>query len=245
MATPDHFFIIGAQRSGTTLLYDLLDQHPDIEMAQPKRPEPKFFLNAENVAKGRGFYEDKHFSGPAKRIRGEKSTSYIEYPQVGRRIRELYPEAKIVVMLRDPVERAVSNYHFSVKNGLEHRPIDQAILQEEKDAPAVHISGISTSPFAYLRRGLYSRYLNAYADIFPRTHIKILVYEQFVRQIRNWQDLLQFLGASTDLVPKLWPSVRPPEPKAQAFLKPETYAHCQAYFQDEASNLQREWNITL
>ena len=56
-----HFFIAGAQRSGTTYLYRLLDEHPEIEMAKPERPEPKFFLLDELHARGLKFYENHFF----------------------------------------------------------------------------------------------------------------------------------------------------------------------------------------
>jgi len=75
----DHFIIVGAQRSGTTGLYRLLAQHPDICMASPLRPEPKFFLREDAVSKGREGYLARHFPHHnGESMLGEKSTSYME-----------------------------------------------------------------------------------------------------------------------------------------------------------------------
>jgi hypothetical protein len=73
----DHFVIIGAQRCGTTFLSHLLDEHPDVEMAKPFRPEPKFFLDEEQFARGLDYYDRRFFTEDRTRVRGEKSTSYI------------------------------------------------------------------------------------------------------------------------------------------------------------------------
>lgn len=75
-----HLFIVGAQRSGSTYLYELLDSHPEVSMAHPVRPEPKFFLNAQRVSLGIAHYIDAHFADRkvGGLYLGEKSTSYIE-----------------------------------------------------------------------------------------------------------------------------------------------------------------------
>src|SRR6266576_1930600 len=105
----DHFVIVGAQRCGTTYLYRLLDEHPEIEMAKPLWPEPKFFLDDERYPLGLPYYESQFFSEPETRVRGEKSTSYIESETAAQRIKATLPEAAVLVVLRDPVLRAISN----------------------------------------------------------------------------------------------------------------------------------------
>src|SRR5712691_8572726 len=108
----DHFVIVGAQRCGTTYLYRLLDEHPEIEMAKPLRPEPKFFLDDDRFPLGLSYYESQFFSEAGPRVRGEKSTSYIESDVAAQRIKATLPGAPMVAVLRDPVERAISNYRF-------------------------------------------------------------------------------------------------------------------------------------
>jgi hypothetical protein len=82
----EHFFIIGAQRTGTTYLYHLLAEHPEIEMAQPLKPEPKYFLIDSLFAQGLETYQTRYFSGKSGVwLRGEKSTSYIESEKAAER----------------------------------------------------------------------------------------------------------------------------------------------------------------
>src|SRR5215470_7742197 len=80
MRLPD-FIIGGAPRAGTTWLYELLDHHPDVHMAKPLNPEPKFFLRDDEYAKGLEYYSRKWFEDvePSK-VAGEKSTDYLERP---------------------------------------------------------------------------------------------------------------------------------------------------------------------
>ena len=144
---PDHLFIIGAQRSGTTSLFLQLDAHPSVTMAKPVKPEPKFFLDNDALEPGWQDRYQQFFPHPeGKAVLGEKSTTYIERSDAGERIAIAFPEAKIVALVRDPIERAVSNYRFSVANGYERRPIDAALDPQNlvPESPA----DVSTSPYA-------------------------------------------------------------------------------------------------
>lgn len=157
-----HLLIIGAQRCGTTYLHDLLDAHPQIAMARPARPEPKVFLDPELVTRGRQWYVDTWFAhaGDAD-ILGDKSTSYLEHPEAAGRARTMLGHPLVHVQLRDPVQRAVSNWAFSSDNGLERRPLQTALeacLVGEAPEPWDG-SGASVSPFDYLARGRYIDYL--------------------------------------------------------------------------------------
>ena len=146
-----HFFIAGAQRCGTTYLYTLLDEHPEIEMAKPFKPEPKFFLKDSLFSKGLSYYESHFFgSKPSAWLQGEKSTTYIESETAAKHIVHAFPDAKILIVLRNPIERAISNYWFSVNNGIETAPIEEAFINEEQRRLNYDHSRFSTSPFVYL-----------------------------------------------------------------------------------------------
>lgn len=166
--------VIGAQRSGTTFLRRVLDAHPDIATAEPARPEPKVFLHDEVLARGRDWYVETWFGHAADAaVLAEKSTSYIEHPAAAARIREvLGADVDIVVQLRDPVARAVSNWRFSTLNGLEDRPLAEALrdnLQRVRDWDAAQTS---VSPFAYLQRGHYAAQLEPWWQTFgDRVHV--------------------------------------------------------------------------
>jgi hypothetical protein len=104
---PD-FIVAGAPRSGTTWLYMLAQRHPQLAMAQPMAPEPKFFLVDELWQRGLDYYSSKWFEPlPAGRLLGEKSANYLESPVVAARMLSVLPRVKLVFLLRNPVDRLV------------------------------------------------------------------------------------------------------------------------------------------
>lgn len=193
-----HFFIAGAQRCATTYLYHLLDQHPAITMARPMRPEPKYFIRADAMD-DRDTYRSDFFAGAKTSWLGEKSTSYIEHPSAAARIARTFPDAEIFFVLRDPVERAISNYCFSVMNGLETLSLEDALDAEEQRAvqPA---DGLSVSPFAYVGRGHYARQLDSWIAHFPREHLHILTTERLVGDSASTlRDIFGALGVDPEV----------------------------------------------
>jgi hypothetical protein len=198
-----HFFLVGAQRSATTYLYHVLDEHPEIEMAVPVKPEPKVFLAEDSVTLGVAHYETAYFRGqPGAWLRGEKSTSYIEHETAARHIATVFPQARILFSLRNPIQRAISNYWFSVNNGVETASLEEAFLHEDARREAYDKARFSVSPFAYLKRGLYIDYLTLYGRYFPRDQITVLLSEQFTASPeRALSDLYATLGVVSDFVP--------------------------------------------
>ena len=194
----EHFFIAGAQRSATTYLYRMLEQHPDITLAQPVRPEPKFFIR-EDFSDDLDAYYREFFDHADTAWLGEKSTSYIEHPIAAERIARCLPDAVIFFMLRDPVERALSNYRFSVMNGFESLPLAQAL-----DAEAARIadgagSGVSVSPFSYVGRGHYARYLDAWRAHFPQAQLRLLVTEDVIGSKQALGRVFESLGLAAEV----------------------------------------------
>jgi hypothetical protein len=171
-----YLLVVGAQRCGTTYLYQVLDEHPEIAMAKPARPEPKFFLDAEKCRRGLAWYEATYFAeAGAIPVHGEKSTSYIESPDAARRAAGMIQDADALVMLRDPIDRAISNWRFSTASGLEDRPLEQALAENLEGPRPWDRSTTSVSPFAYLERGRYADYLTPWQRFFPgRLHVLFL-----------------------------------------------------------------------
>jgi hypothetical protein len=198
-----HFVIAGAQRAGTTFLYHLLDQHPQIEMARPLRPEPKFFLSADLYRQGLDAYHRLFFRlSPEVTVLGEKSTSYMEHAAVASRIHDLLPDAKLLFLLRDPVERAISNYWFSLAHGVERASLEEALSREaEKDAE-YDAERYSVSPFAYLRRGLYLELLKPFLQRFLPTNIMILVFEKLICGELDVGKVFRFLEVNSEFRPR-------------------------------------------
>lgn len=170
MSGPDrHLVVIGAQRCGTTYLTELLDSHHDVVVARPRRPEPKVFLSAELCGRGREWYHATYFAHrQGEPVLGEKSTSYLELPESANRIRSMLgSETAIVVLLRDPVARAMSNWRFSTESGLESRGLAAALEENLREARPWDPAASSVSPFAYLERGRYASFLVPWQEAFP------------------------------------------------------------------------------
>jgi len=198
-----HLIIIGAQRCGTTYLHSLLDAHPEIAMARPTRPEPKVFLSADLAERGRAWYESTYFAhAGSESLLGEKSTSYLEHPEAARRAAAMLGSAEIIVMLRDPVARAVSNWQFSTENGLEQRPLGEALMASQSDAaaPAWDRTAISVSPFAYLERGRYADYLDPWLAHFPGT-VHVRFFEELLGDGAEVAGLYKDLGVDPGFQP--------------------------------------------
>jgi hypothetical protein len=204
LITRDYFFVIGAQRSGTTYLYHLLDSHPEIEMAKPVKPEPKFFLLDDVYAEGFEAYEQTFYDAQSDaKVRGEKSTSYIEYEKVAERMMATLPPAKVVCIVRDPIERAISNYWFTHNFGIEPLSMADAFRQEEGRWQDYDHEKISASPYAYVRRGHYMTYLDAYLRHVPREQMYITIHEKLLADSDEARRLFDFLGVSPDHQPPM------------------------------------------
>lgn len=196
-----HFFIAGAQRSGTTYLHTILTEHPEIELNQPWWPEPKFFLNEDAPARV-DEYLKKYFSRDDATLHGEKSVCYMEHTEVVERIARTFPDARIIFILRDPVDRAISNYWYSVGNKLENATIEQALTDEsfaDRSYDKTKITGCP--PYLYLQRGKYVDYLEKYLQHFDKSQIKILVSEDFFNNQEEISCLFEFLEINPDFTP--------------------------------------------
>jgi len=175
------FLIAGAPRSGTTWLYHLLDRHPDVYMAKPVRPEPKFFLVDELYERGFQHYVDTWFNGSlAYAAAGEKSTNYLERAVAAERIHRHLPDVRLVFILREPAQRAYSNWAWSRMNRMETLDFEDALEQEAERERTVPPHLRYARPHAYFSRGLYATMLRPYLDLFPREHILCLKFEDII-----------------------------------------------------------------
>ena len=183
---PD-FVIVGAARCGTSSLHAYLREHPQVCMSRDK--EPDYFslgdLPAAEIPRNGSPYRaltlrdyERQFeaAGNARAV-GEASPTYLVWPRSVERMRALIPDAKLICILRDPVERAYSHYAFARKMGAERcQDFEQAIVAEEARARED-----PTLCFTYVRGSLYHDGLRAYFERFPRERILVLLFEEFAR----------------------------------------------------------------
>ena len=121
---PSNFFILGAARSGTTSLYQYLARHPDVLMSTPKEP---VFFEAE-YENGLAYYRDRYFKGwNGEPALGEARPANLLLSYVAPRIRESFPDAKLVAILRNPVDRAYSHWWVKYCDGIEKRAFVAAV----------------------------------------------------------------------------------------------------------------------
>jgi hypothetical protein len=202
---PD-FVIIGAQKCGTTFLYQLLAQHPHVKPAFAK--EVHYFDL--NFAKGDNWYRS-HFPlrprNGRKYITGEASPYYLFHPHAPRRAFSVVPDARLIVLLRNPVDRAYSHYQHQVKRGVgqaretlafkEAIEAEQRILPGEADKMArdEHYESSSHRTRSYLSRGIYVDQLLAWSKFFPRKRMLVLKSEDlFDGTTTALGGMLDFLG---------------------------------------------------
>jgi hypothetical protein len=149
-----NFFVIGAQKSGTTALHHYLICHPDIYL--PEGKETKFFADDSRFARGLEHYEKTHFSGwGAGKAVGEIDPDYMFFDNAMKRIADCLDISKIkfVMLLRNPAERAFSHYLMTYRRGLETRPFEEAIALENKRLKGGEY--FATMHFSYVSRGYY------------------------------------------------------------------------------------------
>jgi hypothetical protein len=210
---PD-FLVIGAQKAGTTSLYAYLVAHPDI-CAAGRKEVHYFDLNHE---RGPGWYRSMFPLRAAARARalrtgrpqltGEASPYYLFHPLAPERAAALVPDAKLVVLLRDPVERAWSHYRHEVRAGREPLSFADALDAEpERLAGTVEAIRAGAPPsvwenhrrYSYVARGRYAEQLRAWLAVFEREQLLVLRAEDlFAAPEQQWRRTLDFLGVRAE-----------------------------------------------
>lgn len=205
-----NLFIVGAQKSGTTTLANWLMQHPQVFMAYPK--EPGFLAFGERgyrfpdghgqialagqwvVTDAREYIGLFARAGAQQRVVGEASTWYLAVPGTAAHIRREFPDARIVAILRNPVERAYSAWCHARRDGLE--PIDEF----ERALDAEQDRGDSEFLLRYAQMGRYARQLRPYLESFPPEQLLILPFDDLQRNPQAvWQRLCTFLDIDSGL----------------------------------------------
>ena len=202
---PD-FLVIGAQKAGTTALYAYLRWHPGI--AGPSWKEVSFFDR--HWWRGEAWYRGQFPLRAGERLVGEASPGYLFHPLAPERARSLVPEAKLVALLRDPVDRAYSQYQHEVALGREPLSFEDALAAEDERLVG-EVERLIEDPRAFSRawwdhtytaRGRYAEQLERWLDAFPSEQLLVVRTEDLgERPAETYGSILAFLGAEPHQLP--------------------------------------------
>jgi hypothetical protein len=181
------FFIIGAQKGGTTALFEYLRQHPDVYM--PPEKEAGFFTEDDLTDTHWEKYRRRFLTSPQPvRVIGTASPQYMCDSGVPKRMATRVPDALLIAVLRDPIARAVSHYKMTCRRGDERRSFAQAVSDQLEPAALARIRTLSfrdaAEHDAYVAWGEYPRIIRRYLEHFPRQQLLIL-YSEDLRERRE------------------------------------------------------------
>jgi hypothetical protein len=194
------FFIVGAPKAGTTSLYHYLNEHPQVEMSSQK--EPDYF--SDKAIHEQGMYYGKNrvdtldkyeslFVQKESVVYGEASVSYLFYDNVAEDIKKYNPKAKIIIMLRNPIERAFSHYLMDYRLGLISDSFENIIARKSKHKNA-HLFYQQ-----YIEVSQYVKQIQRYLDFFEKENILFIDYEDFKKNVSKTVDqVYNFLNISAE-----------------------------------------------
>lgn len=194
------FLVVGAQKSGTTTLFKLLEDHPEVGM--PEAKEAPFFSDDDRFSEGYDKYFNDFFSHVNKKSKlGTITPHYLYDPKSPKRIYEHNNQLKIIAVLRNPIYRAESHYKMSVRRGLETRSFSKAVddlLQPESLAEARKMrAGKDSENCTYIVRGEYFRQIDNFLKYFPKNNIKIYFMDDLeARPQAVVDDFCDFIGVA-------------------------------------------------
>ncbi len=197
-----HFLGIGAQKGGTTTLYQILKPHPEVFL--PDNKEIHYFTKSYNH--GEDWYTNQFEKAQPGQLRGEITPYYLFHEEVPKRIHIFKSDIKLIILLRDPVERSLSQYFHSVRLGLEDLPIEEAISAEKKrledSSKVIKIPGgrhFSHQEHSYISRSRYEIQIERYFSLFNRSNILILRSEDLFKadkvcleKISSFLEIMEF-----------------------------------------------------
>lgn len=204
------FFLVGAARCGTTSLYNYLNGYKEIFL--PNVKEPNFFsrvsspnledyelpkqdkLYHNKIITSKIVYDSLYEKAKYNQLKGDTSPSYLWDKDTARRIYNHNPNAKIIISLRHPVDRAYSHYNMNYFIGVDNnKPFENALK-----APKNSVWGSCNE---YLEMSAYYKQVKVYYDTFPKEQIKIIVYEEWIKDIEGGiRNLLDFLEINLDKI---------------------------------------------
>ena len=249
---PD-FLVIGAQKSGSTTLYDYLVQHPDVRAALTK--EVHYFDN--NFRRGTGWYRSNFPLAPRRQrswLTGEASPYYLLHPLVPGRAASTVPAAKLLVTLRHPVDRTYSHYQHERAKGYETLPFAEAIAQEELRTAeawdALRSGAVDEAPavqhHTYLARSRYDEQIARWLEHYPSGQLLAISAEEL---FRDPAPVLRRVFAFLGIDPEARVEHRRLNARSYDDLSPEVRRRLNEHFRPSVERLQHlvgesfEWEL--
>lgn len=195
-------FLIGVQKAGTTTLDDWLAQHPQIFCYESLKDVHLFarYANKEEIDKRLQQETAGYTSQP---IVLQSAVNYFFYPQLLQSIAQYAPQAKLIVILRNPVDRAVSSYSYFKKMLRETRPMEEAMIYPPKEATDFNKDN---NDFTYIEHGLYAKQVKSCLQYFTKEQLLVLDYNDLVKNPAGLlKKMFTFLGVDADFMPDLTP----------------------------------------
>lgn len=194
-----NLFIVGAAKAGTTSLWDVLRKHPQIYMPNDMLfKEPNFFVSLPGTTTyNLDYYLSlfKDANGSEKYV-GEASTSYLADDNSAKLIHNFNPKSKIIIILRNPTNRAYSLYNWMVAEGYEFASSFERALQLEEHRRFKKIPNFFEPEYywdyMYFRSGLYYEQVKKYLDLFGKENVLILKFEELMNNF-NYKNICDFL----------------------------------------------------
>lgn len=194
LASRVNFIIAGVQKAGTTALFDYLSDDPAYSLSRVKEVH---FFDDESVDWAAADYAPYHaqFEWERQAIRGEATPIYLYWPRSVERIAAYNPAVRLIVMLRDPVERAWSHWKMETSRGVETHPFSWCIRQGRRRLFDAEPWGAHRE-FSYVERGFYGEQVERLFGLFPREQVLLLQADDLRRDPGGTLDAVGgFLGA--------------------------------------------------
>lgn len=199
MSVKPNFFVVGTPKGGTTSVFNYLEEHPEVFL--PKIKEPHFFSSPEildtyynaQIVTDQSQYINLYKDSQNQKAIGDLSTSYLFNQKSAERIEKFNPDSKIIIVLRNPVDRAISHYLMDHNLGYINIPLIDVIKNKENHALFYR---------EYIELGYYESQIRNYYKIFDKSKILIILSEDlFSNTLKVVSNIYKFIGVKEDFIP--------------------------------------------
>lgn len=258
-------FLLGGSKCGTSSLYTYLEQHPRICMSKPKEP---MYFEAE-FGRGKAYYFNRYFSHwNGEEIVMDARVGHLYLPYIPQRLFDYNPEARLVVVLRNPTERAISSWWHWYSRGLESLPLSDAIAVDMERINSGYRLATKEEQALFerasreIRKGMFRTYVDAgyfheqlcrYLEFFPRTQLHVVLFDDLASDPKTVvSKALEFLGVESDLADRfLYPIVNRSDPEVINHLDAATISLLVEHYRPHNKKLEEflgrsleHWNST-